>query len=478
MDGSGFAARFHAPEEEHLGAIGSPDRPLRVAIVGSGPSGFYAAESVFRREGVAARVDVFDRLPAPYGLVRYGVAPDHQKMKAVIHSYAKTAAREGFRFFGNVRLGRDLSVEDLRAHYDQIVYAVGAETDRSLGVPGEDLPGSHSATSFVGWYNGHPDHVDRSFDLSGERCVVFGVGNVAMDVARILMRAPDELMPTDIADYALAALRESRIREVVVVGRRAAAQAAFSPKEILELGSLDGVDLIVDPADLELDEATQKDVDADTNARKNLEYLRGKHADGPTGAARRIVLRFLASPTGFSGNGKVERVSLERNRIERGPDGWPRPRGTGEVDTLEAGLVLRAVGYRGEPLPGVPFDDRRGIIPNDDGRVLDSPEGSRREREYVVGWAKRGPSGLIGTNKACSFRTVDHMMEDLAELDDGPASADISDVLRSRNVRWVTFDDWTRLDAIEVERGQAQGRVRERFERIEDMLEALAVTGR
>lgn len=463
-----------APSKEiPLTAIGTPARPLRVAIVGSGPSGFYAAESLFRREGLAVRVDMFDRLPTPYGLVRYGVAPDHPKMRAVINTYAKTAAKDGFRFFGNVCLGRDLHVPDLSALYDGIIYATGAETDRRLGVPGEDLKGSHSATAFVGWYNGHPDHRDREFDLSCERALVFGVGNVAMDVARILMRDPDELAETDIADFALDALRTSRVREVMVIGRRAAAQAAFSTKEITELGELFGVGLVVDPADLALDEATQRDVESDSTARKNLEYLSQRAEMGDDGNGKRIVLRFLTSPAEIEGtDSRVTAVRLERNRIERGDDGWPRAVGTGEFDTVESGLVFRAIGYRGQPLPGVPHDDRRGVIPNQGGRVTESTGGAVIPGQYVVGWAKRGPTGLIGTNKGCSFSTVDALVEDLPGRPAAP-SGDVEALLRERGVRWVTFDDWKRLDQIEAARGQEQGRTRRRFSRVDEMLRAI-----
>lgn len=457
-----------------MAATGTAERPLRVAIVGSGPSGFYAAESLFRADGLAVRVDVFDRLPTPYGLVRYGVAPDHQKMKAVIRVYEKTASRPGFRFFGNVRIGADLTVDDLAQSYDHIVYAVGAETDRQLGVPGEELTGSHSATDFVGWYNGHPDHRDDRFDLSVERAVVFGVGNVAMDVTRILMRDPDELQETDIADYALDALRASRVREIVVVGRRGVAQAAFSPKEIEELGSLAGVDLIVRPSDLELDDATRADLAEDTNARKNVEYLERKLTEGPTDASRRIVLRFLTSPTELHGEDeRLTALTLERNAIERGDDGWPRPVGTGERERIDAGLVFRAIGYRGEPLPGVPFDARRGIIPNVDGRVTESPDGPVVPGAYVVGWAKRGPTGLIGTNKGCSATTVDRMLEDLDALPTEREFPDVETKLRETGIRWVSFDDWKQLDALEVGRGEKQGRIRDRFSRVEDMLAAL-----
>jgi ferredoxin--NADP+ reductase len=459
-------------------APGTPDRPLRVAIVGSGPSGFYAAEALFRTPGLTAHVDIFDRLPAPYGLVRYGVAPDHQKMKSVIKVYERAAAHAGFRFFGNVQLGRDISVDDLRAMYDQVVYAVGAETDRRLGVPGEDLRGSHSATEFVGWYNGHPDHRHGTYDLSVEAAAVFGIGNVAMDVARILARDPESLADSDIAGYALDALRASRVRDVWVIGRRGAAQAAFSPKEIEELGDLEGVDLLVDPTQLELDEATAEEIRSDTNARKNIEYLRAKAAEGAKGRPRRIHLLLLASPVRLLGDaGRVEGVEVEGNELIRDERGV-RARGTGVRRILDVGLVFRAIGYRGIPLPGVPFDERSGTIQNDDGRVLDPSTSRPRRGEYVVGWAKRGPTGLIGTNKGCSAMTVAHMVEDLPSggTTGAPAmsAGAVPALLQERGIQFVTFEQWRTLDGIEVEQGRARGKIRERFLSVEEMLGALS----
>ncbi|MFN8177290.1 MAG: FAD-dependent oxidoreductase [bacterium] len=456
---------------------GSPERPLRVAIVGSGPAGFYAAEALFREKDLAVRVDVLDRLPTPYGLVRYGVAPDHQKMKSVIKVYEKTAANPAFRFFGNVRLGADVSVNDLRGLYDQIVYAMGAETDRRLGVPGEDLAGSHSATEFVGWYNGHPDHREGVYDLSVRGAAVFGVGNVAMDVARILARDPEELADSDITDYALAALRRSGVREVWVIGRRGAAQAAFSPKEIEELGTLEGVDLVVDPAQLPIDDATRREIEDDTNARKNLEYLEKKVAEGERGAPRKIRLLFCASPVRLiESAGRVSGVEVERNELVRDERGV-RAKGTGERRVLPVGLVFRAIGYHGVAVPGVPFDERRGIVANLDGRVTEAAGGPARAGEYVVGWAKRGPSGLIGTNKGDSAATVALMSSDLPDGVTGAAPAEPSalpELLGRRGVRFVTFDDWKRLDRLEEERGRALGKIRERFLSIDEMLAALA----
>jgi len=459
---------------------GTPDRPGRVAIIGSGPSGFYAAEALFRTKGLAVQVDVLDRLPAPYGLVRYGVAPDHQKMKAVVKVYEKTASHPAFRFFGNVRLGRDVSVDDLRGLYDQIVYAMGAETDRRLGVPGEDLAGSHSATEFVGWYNGHPDHRLGRYDLSAAGAAVFGVGNVAMDVARVLARDPEELADTDIAGYALDALRASRVRDVWVIGRRGVAQAAFSPKEIEELGSLAGTDLRVDPAQLELDGTTAREVEDDTNARKNVEYLRGRAAAGAHGGSRRIRLLFQASPVRILGaGGRVTGVEVEENELVRDDRGRVKARGTGRRRTLDVGLVFRAIGYHGIPVEGVPFDADRGIVPNDEGRVLD-PSGRPIPGQYVVGWAKRGPSGLIGTNKGCSAATAARMVEDLpgGVTGAGPAGPDaLPELLRRRGVRFVTFPDWKILDRLEEERGRELGKIRERFLSVDDMLAALAAGG-
>jgi ferredoxin--NADP+ reductase len=452
--------------------IGTPGRPLRVVIVGSGPSGFYAAEALFRRQDLAVRVDVIDRLPCPYGLVRYGVAPDHQKMKAVIKTYEKTAARPDFRFFGHVELGKDVSVDDLRRCYDQIVYAVGAETDKRLGVPGEDLANSLSSTSLVGWYNGHPDHLDLAVDLAVEKVAVFGVGNVAMDVVRVLLRKLEELAETDIADYALEALRStSRIREIYLIGRRGASQAAFTPKEIEEVGKLAGVDLVVDPEQVDRGDPT---LEKGSPELKNVEYLAAKAAEGEGKNPRKVRLRFLASPVELLGDdGRVAGVRIEKNRLEADGRGGLRAKGTGETEVLDVGMVVRAIGYRGVPVPGVPFHDAWGIIPNDDGRVTSS-DGAPIPGEYVVGWAKRGPSGLIGTNKGDSQATVDKMLEDLPSLGGAPGDLpDLTNVLEQRGVRFVTFDDWKLLDAVEVERGAASGRVREKILGVEAALEAI-----
>ena len=466
---------------DHL-PLGSSERPLRVAVIGSGPSGFYAIAALFKAEGIEADVDLFDRLPTPFGLVRGGVAPDHQKIKNVIRVYNRTAQHERFRFFGNVELGRDISVDDLRRHYDHIVYATGNESDRKMGIPGEDLPGVHSATEFVGWFNGHPDFQDRSFDLAtARRVAVVGNGNVAMDVTRVLVRHPDELAPTDITAESLAVLRESNVEEVVLLGRRGPAQAAFSPQEIKEIGSLDGVSLLVSEEAMDLDEVSRTWLEAGAarSVTRNVDYLT-EIAGAEAGAGnRRVSCRFLVSPIELQAgdDGRVARVVIEENELYASDDGTPRPRGAGRTETLEVDLVFKAVGYRGVPLPGVPFHERWGLLPNDEGRLLTAPDGEAVPGQYVVGWAKRGPTGLIGTNSPDSTATVKKMLEDIegvtATADPAKAPDQIVELLERRGVDFVTFDDWTRLDEDEVALGEAQNKVREKYTNVESMMAAV-----
>jgi len=456
-----------------------PSGPLRVAIVGSGPSGFYAAEHL-QKKMPGVEIDMFDRLPTPYGLVRGGVAPDHPKIKSVTRVYDRTAAHPGFRFLGNVTIGADVEHGEMMALYDAVIYATGAETDRQLGIPGEALAGSHAATEFVGWYNGHPDYRERRFDLSATSAVVVGMGNVAMDVARILASSMDELTPTDLSQHALDALRSSKVESICMLGRRGPAQAAFTNPELKELGDLAEADVIVDPGEIELDEhsAHQLTTHEDRTAEKNLATLREFAARKPEGRKRRIVLRFLVSPVEILGSSRVEGVKLVKNRLVRGSGNDLKAEATGETETLPAGLVFRSVGYKGIAVPGVPFDPRASIIPNLEGRVLVGPGAPETCRgAYVVGWIKRGPSGVIGTNKPDSVETADRLLEDVASGAIAPRArgnrAEVDQILQSRGVQVVTFADWQKLDALEQAAGKPRGAPREKFTRVADMLSAL-----
>jgi len=452
--------------------------PIRVAVVGAGPAGFYAAGHLLKDSEGRVEVDMLERLPTPWGLVRSGVAPDHPKIKSVTRIYEKTAEHQRFRYFGNVELGREVSREELLAHYHAVVYATGAPGDRPLGIPGEDLPGSWPATEFVGWYNGHPDHPDLDFDLGCERAVVIGNGNVALDVARMLVLAESELAGTDTADHALEALRESAIREVVVVGRRGPAQAAFTNPELRELGELAEADVVVDGEELRRGLAVE-DPRAGATARKNVEILQDYAARAPREGRRRIVLRFLLSPVEVVAGdaGRVAGVRVVRNELLAEPDGSLRARPTEQSETLPAGLVLRAIGYRGQALPGVPFDERGGVIRNDGGRVV-GDDGRPLPGEYTVGWIKRGPTGIIGTNKRDAQETVDAIFEDLAagRLHDPPAPdpAELEETLAARQPDLVSYAGWSEIDRHERQRGEAEGRPRVKLTRIEEMLRVAA----
>jgi ferredoxin--NADP+ reductase len=455
-----------------MNELGSTSRPLRVAVIGSGPAGFYAAEALFKSP-MNVYLDVFDRLPTPYGLVRAGVAPDHQKLKNVIKVYERIAANEAFHFWGNVAVGRDVSVEELRNHYDGIIVASGAETDRKLGIPGEDLRGSYTATEFVGWYNGHPDYQDRVFDLSGEVAVVIGQGNVAMDVSRILAKTVDELKHTDITDRALEALAQSKITEIHVIGRRGPVQTKFTPPEIKELGELVDCDPVVDEADFEFDPACLEELEdaKNTHARKNVEVLRG-YAARKGEKTKRCHLRFRLSPVALEGEGKLERVVLEKNRLTGEPF-RRKASGTGERSPMDCSIFFRSVGYRGVAIPGIPFDERSGIIPSVKGRVTEGDEPI--PGIYVSGWIKRGPSGVIGTNKPDSYETVKTLLEDVPGLTPcpHPESASLGALLAERGVRVVTFEDWREIDRLEIERGRAKGKPREKFVSVEEMIRSL-----
>jgi ferredoxin--NADP+ reductase len=464
---------------------GTIERPLRVAIVGAGPTGFYAADQLFRQDNLVVEVDMFDRVPMPFGLVRSGVAPDHQKIKSVTAAFDKIAGHPRFRFYGCVELGKHVTLDDLRAHYHQIFYATGAQTDRRMGIPGEDLKGSHPATEFVAWYNGHPDYQDHQFDLDVERAAVVGVGNVAIDVARILCRTPEELAKTDISEQALDALSKSRVREVYLLGRRGPAQAAFTNPEIKELSELAGADVFVDPREAELDPLSRAALaqTGDRATTKKVEILASYAAKAGTGKSRRLTIRFLVSPVELIGSdaGEVTGIKLVRNALYETPMGTLQPRATEETEVLPVSLVFRSVGYKGVPLPGVPFNDKWAVILNDKGRVLDPVTKQPVPGEYTGGWIKRGPSGVIGTNKPDAVETVTCMLEDLANgavREPLAATAHAADALvRSRQPQCLTYDDWRYLDRLETERGRALGRPRVKFTRLPEILAALEERG-
>jgi ferredoxin--NADP+ reductase len=461
--------------------LGSPDDPLRVAVVGSGPAGFYTVQHLFQAPDLQVTVDMFDRLPTPFGLVRHGVAPDHQKIKSVTAVYHKLAGKPGFRFFGNVAYGRDITLAQLCSHYHQVVFCTGAQTDRRLGIPGEDLAGSHPATEFVAWYNGHPDYADLRFDLSHEGAVVVGVGNVAVDVARILCRSVEELAATDIADHALDALRASRVKVVHLVGRRGPVQAAFTNPEAKELGELEGTETSALAEELELDELSREALEsgADKSTRRKVEILRGLADRRQPDRPRKLILRFLLSPVEILGDdrGCVSGVRLVRNELYRADSRALKARATDRFETLKAGLVFRSVGYHGVPLPELPFREDWGIVPNEDGRIVEAPGSAALPGLYVAGWIKRGPTGVIGTNKADAQATVAGMLEDLRSGTTLHPTQTGPDLVPRRladgGVRYVSYDDWLKLDALEVRAGRSQGRPRVKFTTREQIARAL-----
>jgi ferredoxin--NADP+ reductase len=439
-----------------------PESPFRVAVVGSGPAGFYAAGALLDAE-VPIEVDMIERLPTPWGLVRLGVAPDHPKLKSVSRAFERIAEKPGFRFLGNVEVGRDLSHADLVSLYDAVIYAFGAQTDRRLEIPGEELAGSWSATEFVAWYNGHPDHQELLFDLNVERAVVVGNGNVALDVARMLALTPEELAPTDTTDPAIEAIGSSSLREIVIVGRRGPAQASWTTQELKEMGELAGADVSVDPAELE------GAVEDDTHTQRNMDVLREFAAREPSGKQRVVRFAFFRSPVAIHGDTKVESVELVRNRLEE-QDGRLVAVPTDEHETLEAGLVFRSVGYRGVGLPDVPFDERRGTIANEGGRVVG------QACTYCAGWIKRGPTGIIGTNKKDATETVTLLLEDVAQgqithKEEATAEA-VETLLDERGVRAVLYSGWSSIDELERSAGEKLGRPRVKLRSWDELLEA------
>ena len=459
-----------------MSQLGTEAAPLRVAVVGAGPSGFYATEALLK-SGLAAQVDLIERLPSPYGLVRSGVAPDHPKLKQSIEVYKKVAALEGFRFFGNVTVGQDITPEELREAYHAVIYTCGAETDRRLGIDGEDLAGSHTATEFVGWYNGHPDYRDREFDFSHETAAIIGQGNVAADVARILSKSVDELQHTDIAQHALDALAESRIRTIAVIGRRGPAQAKFTTKELREFLELENCQTVIDSGELALNEASQAEA-ADRKrgmvAAKNMAIFEKMAENAEQGKSRTCRMMFCRSPIRIEGDGRVERVVLERNELSGDPFSQ-RASGTGDTEVMECGLLFRSIGYRGVPIEGVPFHDAWGVFPNQEGRVTDGPDGAVVPGVYTAGWIKRGPSGIIGTNRACAVQTIESLKSDLSDLPTDRQGTDaLIKMLQGRGVRSIDFPEWQRIDAEEVRRGEPKGKPREKFTRRGEMLQVLA----
>jgi ferredoxin--NADP+ reductase len=456
-------------------------RELRVAVVGAGPAGFFATSDLLKRADLRVRVDMFDRLPTPYGLVRHGVAPDHQSIKAIAQRYARDADAGGprFRLFGNVEVGRDVSVEELKKRYHAIVFAFGAQSNRRLGIPGEELFGVHPASVFVGWYNGHPDCALSAFDFEVERAVVVGVGNVALDVARVLLKSPEDLRRTDISGAALAALRRNRIQEVVLLGRQTQAQATYTPSELEELTRLPGCDLVVSAEDRALDERSAHqlaDGSLDPRVRKNVQIIAEKALAEPRPGRKCVRLRFRSSPLEILGSERVEGLLVGENRVFVEGDDLRVARGS-RTYTIPCGQVFRSIGYKVAPFPGVPYDEATSSVPHEKGQVL-TLKGKPVPGYFVTGWAKRGPTGVIGTNKPDASETVATLFaaQERGELGEAPMAGpegEILTLLSERQVQYVGFPDWKLLDQVEQELGKASDRPRLKFTDIPSMLKAL-----
>ncbi len=455
------------------------DSAKRVAIVGSGPAAFYSAMELLRHDDPMVSVDMLERLPTPYGLVRGGVAPDHEKIKSVTKIFERAAGHPRFRFFGNVEFGKDIQRLELLEHYHAVIYAFGSRTDRHLNIIGETLPGSHAATEFVGWYNGHPDYRHHQFDLTSKRVAIIGMGNVAIDCARILCQDPENLAKTDIAQHALEALRQSEVEEVFLIGRRGPVQAAFTPAEVRELLHLPKVDAVMRASDLELDDHSKEELSkASRNTKLNLEILQQIHDQGDRGNPRKLHLCFLISPTKIEGSEKVEGLELVHNEIVK-EGGVLRAKATDEVMHLNVDMVFRSIGYMGEAIPGLPFDDRRGTLPNDQGQLLDGVDGKLLNQEYTAGWIKRGPSGVIGTNKQDATETVSRLKKNwLTSPTPQPklVQHDLLDLLKEKKSQFVSFEDWKKLDKFEVELGQQNGKSRHKICEVPEMLDLIRST--
>ncbi len=462
--------------------MGAPVRDLKVAVVGAGPAGFFATADLLKRADPKCQVDMFDRLPTPYGLVRNGVAPDHQSIKAIAGRYAKDAEGGGarFRLFGNVTIGRDVTVEELKQRYHAIVFAFGAQSNRRLGIPGEELYGVHPASVFVGWYNGHPDCIQAVYDFQVERSVIVGVGNVGLDVARVLLKSPSELRRTDMSDVALEALQNNEIREVVILGRHTQAQATYTPPELEELAHLEDCDLVVSPTDREIDALTKRqlaDATLDPRVRKNLQIVQEKALAEPRPGRKFVRLRFFATPVEVVGSERVEGLRIAENRVFV-EGGEVRMEPTPDVEVLRCGQVIRSIGYKVAPLPGVPYDESTSSVPHAKGQVLDL-EGRPVPGYFVTGWAKRGATGVIGTNKPDATETVATLVAAQTQGTLGPppldgAEGEIVALLAERQVQYVSFPDWKLLDQIETFQGKASDRPRRKFTDVPTMLKALA----
>ena len=456
--------------------LGTDDNPLLIAIVGSGPSGFYAAEALIKSD-VKANVDIIERLPSPYGLVRSGVAPDHQKLKQAINLYKTIAGAPDFNLIANVTVGKDISVEELCKTHHAVIFTCGAETDRKLGIPGEDLRGSHTATEFVGWYNGHPDYRELEFDLSQDVAVIIGQGNVAADVSRILSKTVDELKHTDIAQHALDVLAESKLKEIHVIGRRGPAQAKFTPKELREFGKLSDCNPIILEQDLVLNNESKKELEEKGNIINKKIY--GLFSDFSkyeldSNKSKKCFFRFLLGPKEIIGNTNIEKLVLEKNVLSGEPF-KQSAKGTNETIEIDVGILFRSIGYRGVPITGVPFHKNWGTIPNEKGRVTEN-DGAVVNQLYTAGWIKRGPSGIIGTNRACSSETIQCLLSDLEKLDTGTKKHGASEIyskLDNKNIRHVNFDEWSQIDTKEIEIGEPKGKPREKYTYIEEMLSVI-----
>ncbi|MCY4641696.1 MAG: FAD-dependent oxidoreductase [Gammaproteobacteria bacterium] len=456
-----------------MGSIGSESNPLRVAIVGSGPSGFYATEALIKSDQ-KVEIDLIERLPAPFGLVRNGVAPDHPKLKQAIEVYKKIAQSPEFNFVGNVTVGEDIKAQELQETYHAVIYTCGAETDRKLGIPGEELNGSYTATEFVGWYNGHPDYRDRTFDLSHENAVVIGQGNVAADVARILAKSVDELKHTDIAQHALDVLAESKVRKIYVVGRRGPAQAKFASKELKEFLEIENCRPYIDPVELDLNTTSQREIDSKEGRgnKKNLEIFQKFAESEDTGKQRTCISTFLKSPIRLEGDRRLQKVVFEVNELSGEPF-KQSAKGTGKTMEIECGILFRSIGYNGVPIPGVPFYERWGTIPNETGRITVEHGGNVLPGLYTAGWIKRGPSGIIGTNRACAVESVSAVLEDIDQFgSDKPGREGLYAVLDRNGVQYINYAQWEKVDAAEVAAGEPKGKPREKFTYCDEMLAA------